>query len=270
VAAAVFVWWELRVEEPALDLRIFRSRRFSAVVAAGAVNNLVQGGSMIMVTYYLVVIRDQSTSTFTSLLIPATLLSALAAFGAGRAAARFGDCAVVVAGLVVLAVSLIMRVIFERDTPIMLIAAVIALTAVGGAIVQTPQTTVMMSSAPTNYGGVVSAVKASVAGTSYSLGSALFAMLGIALFIRGADAKLAGTGISARQAGETLGAAAPATEIVGADAERMQWVTSQATSIMIETAHLLNLIMTIAPVAAVAIVVALFRSKRDSSLSGQR
>jgi MFS family permease len=264
LAAAVFVWWELRVEEPALELRIFQSRRFSAVVAAGAVNNLVQGGSMTMVTYYLVVIRDQSPSTFTSLLIPATLLAALAAFGAGRAAARFGDCAVVVTGLVILAASLLTRVVFERDTPIMVIAAVMALTAAGGAIVQTPQTTVMMSSAPTNYGGVVSAVKASVAGTTYSLGSALFAVLGIALFIRGADAKLAGTGISARQAGEALGAAARAPENGGADAEQMHWLTAQASSVMIETAHVLNLIMTLAPIAAIMIVVTLFRPKRGA------
>ena len=162
LAGAAFIWWELRCEDPALDLRIFRSPRFNAVVSAGAANNLVQGGSMIMVTFYLILIRGQSTWAFALLLIPATLLSALAALGAGRAAAHFGNSAVVVAGLAVLAVSLLVRLSFRIDTPILVVGAVIALTTVGGAIVQTPQATVMMSSAPTHLGGVVSAVKASV------------------------------------------------------------------------------------------------------------
>jgi Na+/H+ antiporter NhaD/arsenite permease-like protein len=50
------------------------------------------------------------------------------------------------------------RLSFTIDIPIVVVAAVMALTGIGGAIVQTPQTTVMMSSAPVNLGGVVSAV----------------------------------------------------------------------------------------------------------------
>ncbi len=258
LAAAAFVWWELRCDDPALDLGIFRSPRFNAVVTAGAANNLVQGGSMIMVTFYLVIIRGQSTWAFALLLIPATLLSALAALGAGRAAARFGNCAVIVAGLSVLAASLLVRVSFKIDTPIIVVGAVIALTTIGGAIVQTPQATVMMSSAPTNLGGVVSAVKASVAGTFYGLGSALFSMFGIILFIRDADPKLAGTGISARQAGDILGATADAPGGAGLDPERTAWVISEATSSMLDAVYALNLIMTVIPVTAIAVALVLF------------
>ncbi|TPG33783.1 MFS transporter [Mycolicibacterium hodleri] len=270
LAAAAFIWWELRCDDPALDLRIFRSPRFNAVVTAGAANNLVQGGSMIMVTFYLILIRDQSTWAFALLLIPATLLSALAALGAGRAAARFGNCAVVVAGLSVLAVSLLVRLSFRIDTPILVVGAVIALTTVGGAIVQTPQATVMMSSAPTNLGGVVSAVKASVGGTFYGLGSALFSMFGILFFIRDAEPKLAGTGISARQAGDILGATGDATGGATLDPERTAWVISEATSSMLNSAYALNLIMTVIPLAAISVVLLLFRRDRDAPpLSGR-
>ncbi len=263
LAAAAFVWWESRCDEPALDLRIFRSPRFNAVVTAGAANNLVQGGSMTMVTFYLVIIRDLSTWSFALLLIPATLVSALAALWAGRAAARFGNCAVVVAGLLVLAVSLLVRLSFGTDTPILFVGIVIALTTVGGAIVQTPQTTVMMSSAPVNLGGVVSAVKASVGGTFYGLGAALFSMLGIILFVRDADAKLAGTGISARQAGEILGETTDATGAGALDPERTRWVISEATSSMIQVAQTLNLIMIVIPVTAAIVAVVLFRRKHE-------
>lgn len=265
LAAAAFVWWELRCDDPALDLRIFGSRRFTAVVTAGAANNVVQGGSMIMVTFYLIVIRGQSTWAFALLLIPATLLSALAALGAGRAAARFGNSAVVVAGLALLAVSLLARLLFTIDTPISAVAAVIALTTIGGAIVQTPQAAVMMASAPTNLGGVVSAVKASVGGTFYGLGSALFSLFGIVLFIRDAEPKLAGSGVSPQLAGDILGAAG--SESAGAllDPERTAWVISQATASMLDAAGALNLFMSAVPVAAIVLVLVLFRRERQAA-----
>ena len=261
LASAAFVWWELRCADPALDMRIFRSPRFNAVVTAGVANNLVQGGSMTMVTFYLVIVRGQSTWALALLLIPATLVSALAALGAGRAAARFGNAPVVVAGLATLAVSLLVRLSFRLDTPIVVVGVVIALTTVGGAIVQTPQATVMMASAPANLGGVVSAVKASVGGTFYGLGSSLFAMFGIILFVREAAPKLAGTGISAEQAGEILGATAGRPSGSGLDPERTAWVISQANASMLEVANTLNLIMTAIPLVAAVIAVVLFRRR---------
>jgi len=262
LAGAAFVWWELRCDDPALDLRIFGSPRFNAMVSAGAANNLVQGGSMTMVTFYLIVVRDLSTWEFALLLIPATLISALAAVVAGRAASRFGNSAVVVAGLVVLAVSLLMRLSFRIDTPILIVGAVIALTTMGGAILQTPQTTVMMSSAPTNLGGVVSAVKASVGGTFYGFGAALFSIFGIILFARGTGPKLADAGISIEQAGDILSATAAESGPVVLDPERAAWVISESASGMIDVARVLNLTMTLIPLAAIVIVLVLFRRGR--------
>jgi MFS family permease len=244
-AAAAFIWWERHCDDPALDLRIFRSPHFNAVVSAGAANNLVQGGSMLMSTFYLVVIRDLSTWAFALLLIPATLVSALVAVGAGRAATRLGNSTVIVAGLSVLAVSLLARLAFDIDTPIVVVGAVMALTTIGGAIIQTPQTTVMMSSAPPNLGGVVSAVKASVGGTFYGLGAALFSMFGIILLTRDAGPRLAEAGVSIQQAGEVLSATATNPGAGGLDPERTAWVISEVTPSVLDAARTLNLLMTL-------------------------
>jgi hypothetical protein len=270
LAGAAFIWWELRCDDPALDLAIFSSPRFNAMVNAGAANNLVQGGSMTMVTFYLIVVRDLSTWKFALLLIPATLASALAAVVAGRAASRFGNCAVVVAGLAVLAVSLLARLFFEIDTPIVVIAAVIALTMIGGAILQTPQTTVMMSSAPTNLGGVVSAVKASVGGTFYALGAALFSIFGLLLLVGDIGPKLADAGVSLEQAGDILSTSTTAGEssTSGLDPQLAAWVISEASSGTIDAARVLNLTMALIPVAAIVIVLVLFRRGRDVTTVG--
>ena len=266
LAGAAFIWWELRCDDPALDLRIFDSPRFNAVVSAGAANNLVQGGSMTMVAFYLIVVRDLSTWEFALLLIPATLVSALAAVVAGRAAARFGNCAVVVAGLAVLAVSLLARLSFNIGTPIAMVGAVMALTTAGGAILQTPQTTVMMSSAPTHLGGVVSAVKASVGGTFYGFGAALFSIFGLLLLIRDIGPTLADAGISLEQAGDILSASTTAGEssTLGLDPQRVAWVVSEASSSTIDAARILNLTMMLIPITAIVIVLVLFRRGRAS------
>ncbi len=260
-AATVFVWWELHTDQPALELRIFRSHRFNAAVTAGAASNFVQGAATIMVTYYFIIIRGVPTEMFALLLIPATLLSALAALGAGLATQRFGYRTVLVTGLAVLTLSLLLRQLFEVNTPIAAVATVMALTAIGGAIVQTPQTTIMMCSAPTNLGGVVSAVKASVAGTSHSLGSSLIALLGVTLVNR--DSNLASAGIDAQQARDTLllqhVPTSPGEAVL--DPQQTQWIISEATSSMIDTAHRLNLVMAVVPLTAIGLAVVLLRGK---------
>lgn len=247
VTAAVFVWWERRIDEPALELRLFRSRRFSAAVMVGAAGNLAQGAAMMMATYHLVIIRGTPVEQFTMLLVPATLLAALAALGAGWATVQFSDRAVLVAGLTVLTVSLLVRQLFDAGTPIVVVAAVMAVTSASGAIVQTPQTTIMMASAPTDLGGVVAAVKASVAGTFYSLGSTVAALLGAALFA--GNSRLADAGIDAQKARDALRTANAADP----------HLVSVATSAMIDTAHTLNVIMAVVPMAAIALAAVLLR-----------
>ena len=271
VAGAAFVMWERHTDEPALDLRIFRSSRFNAAIGAGVATNMVSGGSVVVFAYYLVIIRSEPSEVYALLLIPATLVCALAAFAAGRATARFGDRAVLVFGLVVLVVALLLRLVLNLNTPILLLVPLIALTSMGGAIVATPQTTILMSSAPTDLGGVVSAVKSSVAATAYSLGAALVSLVGVSIFLRVGNEELAGTGVDAAQARDTLrvahGASAAGTPGTGLiDPVQNQWVVSQAAHAMIDTIHVLSLIMTVVPVIAIAAALVLLRDKGDAPL----
>src|SRR5690242_16837271 len=85
-AGCAFVMQELRTTDPALDMRVFRSSRFNAAVTAGVVFNIVLGGSMVLLAFYLVTIRKESHELFGLLLIPATGMAALAATAAGPTA----------------------------------------------------------------------------------------------------------------------------------------------------------------------------------------
>lgn len=257
-----FVWWEGRTEAPALDMRIFRSARFNAALAAGAAFNFLGGGGTILFAYYLVTIRGKSPELLGLLLIPAMLIASAAAVLAGRAVARFGERAVLVAGLLILLVSMVMLVVLDERTPIAILGIAVALNAIGGAVVQTPQSTIMMSSAPPELGGVVSAVKPAVGQAAYSLGPALFALVGTTLFLRDGRRKLEGSGISEEQAREALrvahgGAPNPAAGSEVLDPERARWVVSEAADSWLNSIHHTSLIMAVVPVVAIIVAMVL-------------
>ncbi|TGD88876.1 MFS transporter [Mycolicibacterium sp. CH28] len=268
--AVAFVRWEMHTEAPALDMRIFGSGRFNAAVTAGATFNFLQGGATILFAYYLVTIRDESPELLGLLLIPAVLLAALAATVAGRATERFSERAVLVAGLAILLVGMLMLVVLDAHTPLLVLGVAVALNAIGAAVVQTPQSTIMMSSAPAELGGVISAVKPAVGQASYSLGPALFALVGTTLFLRDGRRKLEGSGISEEQARDALlvahgGVPGPAAGAEVLDPEKARWVVSAANQSWLAAIHELSLIMAVVPAVAIVIAWVLLRPKAGSA-----
>lgn len=266
VAGAAFLLRERTAPDPALDLRIFRSGRFNAAVTAGAAFNFITGGSTILFAYYLVSVRGESPALLGLLLVPATLMQAIAATGSGRAATRFGERAVLVTGLLLLLAGLLVLTTVGEKTSMWLLFAAVLLNAVGGAVVQTPQSTIMMSAAPADLGGSVSAVKSAVGQAGYSLGPAVFALVGTTLFLRDGMERLAGSGITEPQAREALQVAhGTSVSSVGGgnvlDPQRAREVVVGATDAMIDAIHTLSLMMAAVPVVAIVLALILLRPR---------
>ncbi|QZT60297.1 MFS transporter [Mycolicibacterium austroafricanum] len=257
LAAGGFVAWELRTAQPALDLSVFRSGRFNAAVTAGVVFNFLTGGLVLLFAFYLVTVRGESPEVLGLLLIPATVLAAVAATTAGPAAVRFGDRPILVGGLTVMLVAVLLLRLFDENTSLAVVFTSVALMAAGGAIVATPQASIMMASAPAHLGGAVSGVKSAVNQTGYSLGPTVFALVGINLILAEGAEKLAGSGITLEEAREafraTHGGPAGGSHLL--DPDRAQIVATAATESMLDAIHTISLLMAAIPV--VAIVVAL-------------
>ena len=263
-----FVRWELHTRTPALDMRIFRSGRFNAALIAGAAFNFLGGGCTILFAYYLVTIRGKSPEVLGLLLIPAMLIASAAAVAAGRVVIRLGERTVLVAGLGILLIGMLLVTVLDENTTIAVLGLALALNVIGGAVVQTPQSTIMMSSAPPELGGVVSAVKPAVGQAAYSLGPALFALVGTTLFLRDGRAKLQDSGISTEQAREALRVAhggapnsAGGSEVL--DPEQARWVVSEATDSWLGAIGDLALIMAVVPAAAIVVAWVLLRPNRS-------
>jgi MFS family permease len=213
-------------------------------------------------------VRDESPALLGLLLVPATVLQAFAATGSGRAAARFGDRTVLVTGLLLLLAGLLTLTVLEENTSLVVFFVAVALNAIGGAVVQTPQSTIMMSSAPPDLGGSVSAVKSAIGQAGYSLGPALFALVGTMLFTHDAMRKLAGSDISLTEAREAL-RAAHGTSVASTggvnviDPQRAREAVEGATDAMMHAIHTLSLIMAVVPVAAIVLALILLRPRTE-------
>ncbi|OBB12813.1 MFS transporter [Mycobacteriaceae bacterium 1482268.1] len=264
IAGVAFVMRESRTPDPALDLRIFRSGRFNAAVAAGATFNFLTGGSTILFAFYLVTVRAESPALLGLLLVPATVLQAFAATSSGRATEKFGDRTVLVAGLALLLAGLLALTVIDEHTSLVVFFVAVALNAIGGAVVQTPQSTIMMSSAPADLGGSVSAVKSAVGQAGYSLGPALFALIGTTLFTHDAMRRLSQTDITVDQAREAL-RIAHGTSVASTgganivDAQRAREIVAGAEASMVEAIHTLSLMMAVVPIAAIVLALVLLR-----------
>jgi MFS transporter, DHA2 family, methylenomycin A resistance protein len=258
-AGFAFVMQELRTQEPALDLRVFRSGRFNAAVTAGVMFNIVLGGSMVLLAFYLVTIRKESHELFGLLLIPATAMAALAATAAGPAANRLGPRTVLVTGLTAMLAGLLVLRSFDLDTSRTVVFVTTALIVVGGALVTTPQATIMMGSAPADLGGAVSAVKSAVNEGGYSLGPALFALVGINLFLTDSVHDLSRSGVTRTEAREALLTthAGHGAHLVAPEQARL--VVDQAPHNAVDAIHTLSLIMAVGPIAAIILAVWLIK-----------
>ncbi|MEE6164846.1 MULTISPECIES: MFS transporter [unclassified Mycolicibacterium] len=272
-AGAGFVAYELRTPSPALDMRIFRSGAFDAAVFAGASFNFLGGGMTILLAFYLVSVRDESSTLLGLLMAPAALLSALGAAVAGRAAARVGGRAVLVAGLLLLLAGLLVLTRLGEHSPLWVLFAAVGLNAVGAAVAETIEATIMLETAPVELSGAVSAVKSGVGQAAYSLGPAVFALIGTTVFLHSGRDKLAGAGITDDQAREALRVAHGGPGAVGGanvlDPQRAREVVAGAQASMVEAIHTLGWILTAVPVVAIVVVLVLVRPRaKDTSTGG--
>lgn len=86
----VFLWWERRIEEPILPLRLFRNRTFSLTSAAGFIVGLAMFGGIIFLPLFLQIVVGASATNSGLLLLPMMMGIIVASVGGGRLITRTG------------------------------------------------------------------------------------------------------------------------------------------------------------------------------------
>jgi len=171
---------ELRVAQPMVDIRLFRSAAFGMGNLAGLMSSVGRGGLQFMLIIWLQGIwlplhgySFESTPLWAGIyLLPATFGFLAAAPIAGSLADRFGARPFTVGGMVLMAVTFVALLLIPVNFNYWVFAVLVFLNGLGGGIFTAPNTAAIMSSVPASQRGAASGVRATFfnAGSSLSIG----------------------------------------------------------------------------------------------------
>lgn len=176
----VFCLIELRMDQPMVDIRLFRSAAFGMGNLAGLMSSVGRGGLQFMLIIWLQGIwlplhgySFESTPLWAGIyLLPVTIGFLIAAPLAGSLADRFGARPLTVGGMLLMAVSFVALLLIPVNFDYWVFAVLVFLNGLGGGIFTAPNTAAIMSSVPASQRGAASGVRATFfnAGSSLSIG----------------------------------------------------------------------------------------------------
>ncbi len=258
-----FVRWELRSDNPLMDLRVFRSRAFSAAAGAVTVIFFSLFGSLFVLTQYLQLVHGYSPLAAGVRALPFAGAMVVVAPVSTLAAKRLGSKVVIAAGLLLLATGLYGLSSVGVDTPYGSVALFVAIMGAGMGLVMAPASTTIMGSVPAAQAGVASAINDTIREVGGALGVAVVGSLASAVYAHQLGPELAahhapaalthvatGSVAAADVVGHQLGGATGAQLV---DAAHQAFVNGMATGMRVAAA--------VALVGAVGAFVALPRRR---------
>ncbi|MFE2960793.1 MFS transporter [Nocardia tengchongensis] len=171
---AAFVAWELRVPAPVLNMRLFRNRRFALPSLAITVSYFAAFGFLFLITQYFQGVKELSPLEFGIHSLPFAVAVGFGAPIATLLAQRLGTTAMVVSGLLTLAVAMYIAGRTTVETPYLgPVVVSMILMGLGFAIVQGPATESIMGAVPLAEAGAGSAVNDTTREVGGALGVAV-------------------------------------------------------------------------------------------------
>jgi EmrB/QacA subfamily drug resistance transporter len=158
VSVVAFVAVERRRPEPLLELRFFRSHPFTGASVIAVLAFVVLGGFLFVITLYLQQVRGDSPLRAGLSLLPAMLVTAVAAPVAGQISGHRGPRIPLVASGLLIAAGMALLLDLGPGTSFARIAIALAVIGAGLGLVNPPITNIGVSGMPPAQAGVASAV----------------------------------------------------------------------------------------------------------------
>ena len=221
VAAAAFVWWELRQDHPLLQIRVFRNR----TLTAGSVNLLVvfgvMGGMFLVLIQFMQAVLGFSAIRASLSLLPMALIMMPLSAAAPRIASRVGLRVMLVTGTLLVAAGIgLMALMADADGGYGSIIPGLLLLSVGIGLVMTPGTAAITGSLPVEEQGVASALNDTTREVGTTIGVALIgSVLSAGYSSAVADTADRLPGPAADAVREGIGGAVAVTQQMGAAGE---------------------------------------------------
>jgi DHA2 family multidrug resistance protein-like MFS transporter len=235
VGGAVFARRQLRIADPLIDLRLFRSAAFGTSVAVNVLIGVVMAGIFLFVAQYLQIVVGMSPLAAGLWLIPPSVAIIAASMLATVLVRRIRPAYLVGGGLAVAAAGLALLARVGADPDLALVVTGTVVLGVGVAPASTLSVDLIIGAAPAERAGAASAISETGGELGNALGIALLGSIGVAVY-RGtmADALPAGAtaqlppGAAAAAVDTLAGAYAVAARLPGAAGAELVAVATSA------------------------------------------
>ena len=177
-----FGWWELRTARPLIDLRVFRSRAFSAAALSVTVIFFALFGSLFVLTQYLQLVHGYSPLSAGVRALPFAVAMAAVSPVSPVLAKRFGARVTIPAGIALMGAGLLDLSTAGVHTGYPALAVAVAIMGAGMGLVMAPASTTIMTTVPAHQAGAGSAINDTIREVGGALGIAVVGSLSAALF----------------------------------------------------------------------------------------
>jgi EmrB/QacA subfamily drug resistance transporter len=157
--SAVFVWWELRVRSPMLELRLFANRIFGLGVSAAWLSFFGSSAARFMMPFYLQRVLSYSPEQVGLMMIPPAVCMVIIGPFSGRLSDRFGWQALTVVGSTITAAgAFILAFALQERSAVWFVIGTMTMQSTGTALFNTPNNSSILSVVDRSRYGVVSAL----------------------------------------------------------------------------------------------------------------
>lgn len=173
VFLSAFLAFESRVEEPLLQLSIFKNRLFSVSLFCAFISFVAISCSNIIQPFYLQDVMKLSPSTTGFLMMVYPLVLSVVAPISGYLSDKIGSELLTFIGLLFTIVGLLLMATLNEHSNLRVMMVFLAIMSVGGGLFQSPNNSLVMSTVPKNKLGIAGSINALVRNLGMVLGVAL-------------------------------------------------------------------------------------------------
>ena len=173
-----FVWWELRVDDPVLNMNLFRQNKiFAFSNLAALINYSATAGVGFLMSLYLQYLKGLSPQQAGLILVAQPVIQAIFSPLAGRLSDRLEARTLASTGMSVIVVGLFLFTGLTAQTSVAFIVSTLMLLGFGFALFSSPNTNAVMSSVEKQSYGVASATLAAMRSTGQMLSIGMATMI---------------------------------------------------------------------------------------------
>ncbi|GAX04415.1 major facilitator superfamily transporter [Secundilactobacillus pentosiphilus] len=173
IVVALFIWRQLKMDDPFLEMRVYRSIPFTISAILSSISMMAMVGVEMVIPLYLQIVKGMSAFHSGLTLLFGAVMMAIMSPITGRAVDRYGAKRLSIMGMVLLTLGSIPFIFITKNTPTAYIVILYAVRMFGISMAMMPATTVGMNALPVNLIGHGTAVNNTQRQIASSVGTAV-------------------------------------------------------------------------------------------------